>query len=125
METELIDEPDLEFGHGGLHPDLRFGVIEFGPADQGKDRKPSEIKLGLVGTEQSIEDAVSWLTTAAKGLEASGSPKRNLFPDFPGFSRGSTFNCDLVFDRSVSMSILAKDIHEAAAHGIMRSASGI
>jgi hypothetical protein len=117
METELIDEPDLEFGHGGLHPDLRFGVIEFGPADQGKDRKPSEIKLGLVGTEQSIEDAANWLTTAAKGLEASGSPKRNLFPDFPGFSRESTFNCDLVFDRSISMSVLPTDIHEAASHG--------
>lgn len=28
MEAQLIDEPDLEFGYRGLHPDLRFGIME-------------------------------------------------------------------------------------------------
>lgn len=117
MEAQLIDEPDLEFGHGSLSPDLRFGVMESGPADEGKDRKPREIKLGLVGTEQSIESAANWLKAATSGLEGSGSPKRNLFPDFPGFSQQSTFNCNLTLDRSICTSVLAREIHEVAAHG--------
>ena len=55
MEAQLIDEPDLEFGYRGLHPDLRFGIMEHGPSDRGRDRKPSEIKLAVVGTERRAE----------------------------------------------------------------------
>ena len=92
MEVHLIDEPKLELGNRGLHPDLRFGIMEHGPSDLGRERKPSEIKLSVVGTEQSIEDACLWLDTVARGgYQGSGSPKKNLFPAFPGFSRNSGF----------------------------------
>ena len=91
MEVHLIDEPKLEFGNRGLHPDLRFGIMEHGPSDLGRERKPSEIKLSVVGTEQSIEDACRWLTAARGGYQGSGSPKKNLFPAFPGFSKESGF----------------------------------
>ena len=57
MEAQLIDEPHLEFGFRQTHPDLRFGIMEHGPSDCGKERKPGEIKLALVGTEKSVEDA--------------------------------------------------------------------
>jgi hypothetical protein len=117
MEAQLIDEPDLEFGYRGLHPDLRFGIMEHGPSDRGRDRKPSEIKLAVVGTERSIEDACRWLTSARAGFEGSGSPKRNLFPAFPGFSRDAGFECDLILERSMFSSISPRDIREASAHG--------
>lgn len=117
MEAQLIDEPDLEFGSRGLHPDLRFGVMENGPSDLGHERKPREIKLGLVGTEKSIEDAIRWLTAARAGFEGSGSPKKNLFPHFPGFARGTGFDCDLVLDRSMTASVSPREIRDSAAHG--------
>lgn len=117
MEAHLIDEPDLEFGSRGLHPDLRFGLMENGPSDLGHDRKPREIKLGLVGTEKSIEDAIRWLTTAQAGFEGSGSPKKNLFPEFPGFLQGAGFDCNLVLERSMTASVSPREIRDAAAHG--------
>src|SRR5437660_29970 len=100
MEARLIDEPDLEFGYHGLHPDLRFGIMEHGPSDRGKDRKPDAIKLAVVGTEKSIEDSCQWLTTARAGFDGSGSDKKNLFPPFPRFARDSAFDCELILDRS-------------------------
>jgi hypothetical protein len=117
MEAQLIEEPELEFGFRGLHPDLRFGIMEHGPSDRGRERKPSEIKLAVVGTERSIEDACRWLTTARAGFEGSGSVKRNLFPAFPGFAKGSGFDCDLILERSMFASISARDIRDASAHG--------
>lgn len=117
MDAQLIDEPDLEFGHRGLHPDLRFGIMEHGPSDRGKERKPTEIKLAIVGTEKSIEDACGWLAKARMGLDGSGSAKRNLFPSFPGFSKDSGFDCDLILERSMFASVSPRDIREASAHG--------
>lgn len=117
MDAQLIDEPELEFGRGGLHLDLRFGVMEHGPSDCGRERKPTQIKLAIVGTERSIEDACSWLSQARGGLESSGSTKKNLFPAFPGFSGTTAFGCDLVLERSTFTSIGPREIRDAAQHG--------
>jgi hypothetical protein len=117
MEARLIDEPELEFAYRGLHPDLRFGIMEHGPADRGKERKPESIRLGVVGTERSIEDASNWLIEAQAGFNGSGSVKKNLFPLFPGFSSNSAFHSDLVLDRSTFASISPRDIRDASSHG--------
>jgi hypothetical protein len=117
VEAQLIDEPELEFGFGGMHPDLRFGVMEHGPSDRGMDRKPTEIKVAVVGTERSIEDSCAWIGKAEAGFEGSGSKKLNLFPGFPGFTKGVGFDCDIVLDRSLSASVSPRDIREASAHG--------
>lgn len=117
MEAQLIDEPELEFGQGGMHPDLRFGIMEYGPSDRGMDRKPSEIKLAIVGTERSIEDSCRWMMKAKAGFDGSGSKKLNLFPGFPGFAKGSGFDCDIILDRSMFASVSPRDISDASAHG--------
>jgi hypothetical protein len=117
VEAQLIDEPELEFGSGGMHPDLRFGVMEHGPSDRGMDRKPTEIKVAIVGTERSIEDSCGWIAKAEAGFEGSGSKKLNLFPGFPGLTKGVGFDCDIILDRSLSASVSPRDIREASAHG--------
>jgi len=114
VEAQLIDEPELEFGFGGMHPDLRFGIMEHGPSDRGMDRKPEEIKVAIVGTERSIEDSCGWIGKAEAGFEGSGSKKLNLFP---GFRKGAGFDCDIVLDRSLSASVSPRDILGASAHG--------
>src|SRR5258708_35873824 len=40
MKAEFLDEPELEFGHGGRHVDIRFGLMSFGPLDIGSPRRP-------------------------------------------------------------------------------------
>ena len=120
MEAQLIDEPELEFGFGGMHPDLRFGVMEHGPSDSRMDRKPTEIKLAIVGTERSIEDSCRWISKAKAGFAGSGSKKLNLFPGFPGFTQGAGFDCDIILDQSLFASISPRHIHDASAHGDYR-----
>jgi hypothetical protein len=91
--------------------------MEHGPSDLGMDRKPEEIKLAIVGTERSIEDSCEWIGKAEAGLEGSGSKKLNLFPGFPGFTKGSGFDCDIVLDQSLFASVSPRDIRDASAYG--------
>jgi hypothetical protein len=33
VESQLLPEPDLLFGYGGLNPNPKFGLAEYGPYD--------------------------------------------------------------------------------------------
>ena len=41
MKTEFLVEPELEFGNGGQHIDVRFGIMQHGPLDRGISSAPS------------------------------------------------------------------------------------
>ena len=49
MKAEFLDEPELEFGHGGRHVDIRFGLMSFGPLDIGSPRRPQDISVAIIG----------------------------------------------------------------------------
>ena len=40
MKLHFIDEPELEFGGGGRHIDIRHGLAEHGPLDRGLASDP-------------------------------------------------------------------------------------
>lgn len=101
MNVSYLEEPILEFGSGS-HVDIRRGLIDNGPFDiQEKKRRPDVIRVGLVGTAQSITDGRSWLERISKGIAAKASRKPNLFPAFPGFTNESAFRSHLLFDDSL------------------------
>ena len=64
MKIEWISEPMLEFGQGGRHEDIRFGIMNHGPFDVGRREKPWPIRLGVVGTDQTIEGILRWLAAS-------------------------------------------------------------
>lgn len=96
MKAEFLEEPELEFG-AGTHVDIRYGINTYGPLDRGSATAPREIRVGLVGTSQTIEGVQKRLTTCRAGVAAKKTPLVNLFPAFPGFSRDSCFNSELAF----------------------------
>jgi hypothetical protein len=117
MKIEHLHEPELEFGGGGRHVDIRFGLMDFGPLDRGSVRAPSDIKVGIVGTPETVEGVTLWLRHCGGGVAAKKSRQPNLFPHFPGFSRQSAFGVDLILDdqlrgivqpRSIAARVLAK-----------------
>ena len=54
MNIDFIDEPDLEFGGGGHHVDVRFGIMQHGPLDRGAPTSPAQLRVGIVGSEETM-----------------------------------------------------------------------
>ena len=95
VETELIPEPDLLFGYGGLNPNPKFGLAEYGPYDvTAHDGGVRELGVGLIGTGQTVEDCKAWLQRCEIAIE-SAEGKARQYPRFPGFSDKAPFHCRL------------------------------
>jgi len=84
----------LEFASDRLHLCPKRGITLFGPRslDLGK-RHPETIRVGFVGTGESIESASNWLETCSKGV--AGDEKN--YP-FPGFKTDRGFFSELSFE---------------------------
>src|SRR5262249_7339842 len=67
------------------------------PLDRGTSTAPAQLRLGIVGTEETIEGVHKWLEKMRSGSPAKDSRLGNLFPPFPGFSNNSCFGSTLVF----------------------------
>jgi len=103
MKFDFFDEPELEFGNGGTHVDIRHGLMFHGPLDLGETTAPDLIRVGLVGTSESVDAVRQWLQRCKEGIEAKKSRLGNLFPAFPGFREDTTFGSQLSFhDRWIS-----------------------
>lgn len=105
MKIEHLPEPELEFG-ADKHVDIRFGLMNYAPFDAGEPRSPKEIRVGLVGTPETVEGIQSWLEKCRSGISAKKSNQPNLFPKFPGFGEGTHLGADLVFDLQLQKTIL-------------------
>ena len=97
MKFEFFEEPELEFGNGGTHVDIRYGLMTHGPLDLGEATAPKQIRVGLVGTSESVDSVRAWFQKCEAGIEAKKSRLGNLFPPFPGFREDTAFRSQLVF----------------------------
>jgi len=87
---KIFDEPLLEFGDQHSHFDPRLGLREAGPL---QTYLGEVIKIGVVGSAKTIEDAQSFLESAAEGFEGKSEKHPNLHPDFPGLKNQNPFRC--------------------------------
>jgi hypothetical protein len=106
MKITLLNEPELQFG-SGTHVDIKFGLMNYGPLDFDQPLAPVNIKLGIVGTPESIEGIVRWLERIRLGVAAKESKRPNLFPRFPGFGEDKTLKAHFVLDRQLQRPIPA------------------
>ena len=90
MKIDFIQEPELEFG-AAKHIDIRFGLMNYGPFDYASRLTPREIRLGFVGTPQTIQGVEAWLGRCKDGIAAKKSNQPQLFPKFPGFGPDVSF----------------------------------
>lgn len=125
MKLEYLPEPELEFGTG-RHIDVRFGLMNYGPADQASSSAPTEIKLGLVGTQQTMEGLALWLEKCRGEVPAKNSKQPNLFPKFPGFNTETAFQSTLTlntqFHQAVSSRKVVQICSQANKNTIVRDA---
>ena len=104
MKTEFFHEPELEFGTN-RHIDIKFGLMNYGPFDLGTNLAPKIIKLGIVGTPETIEGIVNWINKCREGIKAKPSTQFNLFPYFPGFGDEMNLCADFVMDSQLQRAI--------------------
>jgi len=122
IEFKYIEEPKLQFGDYFEHEDTKMGLAEFGPFGKNiPGLHPSEIKLGFIGTRETVAGAQEWIEKCGSPIESENiriiSPKpridegvlfnvetltdtqvrrrleKILNRDFVGFNRGSSFKC--------------------------------
>lgn len=119
MNFDYLQEPKLQFGDYFEHEDTKTGLAEFGPFGKnipGLHR--SSVKLGFIGTRETIDDAVDWIekcgsfiesenieTVKAKAVESGFFDSLDLITDdydryhkilnrdFIGFNMDSNFEC--------------------------------
>jgi hypothetical protein len=114
MKSMILPEPELEFGAGGRHEDIRFGIMNYGLLKQ--EHQKRLIRIGIVGTGESIAGARAWIDRCARPIEAKESAHRNLFPMFPGISLDSCFELECVIpERGIAQ--LSDRVLSAAMEG--------
>jgi hypothetical protein len=104
MKIQFFQEPELEFGTG-RHIDIKFGLMNYGPLDFDRPLAPKKIKLGIVGTPETIEGLIQWLEKCRSGIAAKFSKRPNLFPRFPGFGDGMSLSAEFIFDSQLHRKI--------------------
>jgi hypothetical protein len=90
FETKILDEPHLEFGDKHHHPDPRLGLFEAGPL---QTPLGDVIKIAVIGSSKTIEDAARFFAAATVGFPGNGEKHPNLHPDFPGLGNLNPFRC--------------------------------
>ncbi|MBD1896925.1 hypothetical protein [Coleofasciculus sp. FACHB-129] len=110
MKIEFLQEPELEFGNGGRHIDIRFGMMHYKPLDYDSTSAPKEIKAGIIGSSETIERLAAWLEKCKQGIEAKKSKQQYLFPDFPGFGEEDNLPTGISLDDRRNVTISKKDI---------------
>ncbi len=104
MKLEYLQEPLLEFGTG-THIDIRFGIMNYGPLDATDSLAPVDIKIGIVGTPQTVEGVTVWLERCREEIPAKASRQPNLFPKFPGCNADASFRTSLVLNSRLQRTI--------------------
>lgn len=110
MNVTFLDEPQLEFGGNGRHIDIRFGIMGNGPLDRTRGTAPRRIRVGLVGSAETIEGTLKWLDRCKGGIPAKPSHQPNLFPCFPGFTADLGFLSELVTEQQLQRAIPRRTI---------------
>jgi hypothetical protein len=61
FKTWFVDEPPLEFGNGQGAADPKTGVTLYGPCGTDQGSPLAQIRVGLIGVGETIQQAQQWL----------------------------------------------------------------
>jgi hypothetical protein len=94
LRCEYITEPKIEFAEGRQHVDPKLGILRYGPKSYRlSNRHPSSVRVGLIGTAQSVETARNWIAQTSSGVAGD-----EIHPEFPGCAGDRGYWTELQFD---------------------------
>jgi hypothetical protein len=76
ISLEYLGEPKLQFGHYFEHEDTKTGLAGYGPFGKNiAGLHPTQIKLGFIGTRETISGAKEWIETCGNPIESENLKK--------------------------------------------------
>lgn len=114
FRSRVFEEPVLEFGDGGQHPDPRQGLREFGPL---QPRSGDVVRVGVIGTEDTVEGFTGFLEETANGIDSDNKQLINLNPDFPGLGNQNPFRCKFVVPADATALLSRRQVNEITQIG--------
>jgi hypothetical protein len=116
MNAAFLPEPELQFATG-KHVDVRFGIKNYAPFDRATRSTPRTIRLGVVGTPETVEGVTRWLEQCQRGFDSKPSKQPNLFPAFPGFGSESPFHAQFEVEQRCQRCIKLSEFTRLASLG--------
>jgi hypothetical protein len=107
ISCEYLSEPFLAFADEQLHVDPKAGIARYGPRSYGKGDHPERVRVGLIGTPESIAITRSWLEVNAEGVP--GDEKNR---EFPGYRRDRGFCSELAFDDAGNETVTQTELED-------------
>jgi hypothetical protein len=94
LSCKYFPEPKLRFAGGNEHVDPKTGLARYGPLSLDPlKRHPNAVRIGFVGTAETVEKAEQWISINARGV-----PGDEKHPDFPGCAADRGFHTALEFN---------------------------
>lgn len=112
MKLQVLPEPELQFGNGATHIDIRAGLAKHGAFDRGANNVPVPIGVGLVGTTATIDRVRDWIESCREGVQSSEQKLRELRPSFPGM-RDEIFGTKLAMSDATTRTVSRHELQEA------------
>lgn len=109
FKAHVLNEPILEFGDGGQHPDPRQGLRDYGPL---QPRSGDVVRVGVIGTEDTVEGFTEFLAETGRGIESENKELINLNPDFPGLSNQNPFRCKFEVPAGATATLSRRQVKE-------------
>lgn len=133
FEAFFVEEPKLLFADGQTFVDPKTGLKLFGPFGASSDPE-RVIRVGVIGTGQSIGAFLSYLTRC-EGKIAAGFNSRGkaydpvCFPDYPGNAADSPlrcrFTCESRHQRVVAAEAFTSALKSGTVSGKLRDVVGV
>ena len=121
MNVTILPEPALEFGSGGRHIDIRYGLANYGPLDGEQRVERGPLVVGIVGTPACIADLTNWLEHCRMGIEGRKSNQPTLFPSFPGCGPEGAIPTPLLISQQLTRPIPEREFTRLTANADLRT----
>ena len=124
FKASYIPEPKLIFYKHFRCVDPKTGLGLYGPWSLNEQGALQQIRLGIIGTGETIDLARQWLVQCRDEIFPPPAMSKTekikdpiLFPSFPGMSSQSPFGCDLILPDNLIETISQKEIDQVINAG--------
>jgi hypothetical protein len=108
LGCQYFAEPRLEFADGKQHVDPKLGLLLNGPKSYSPIKQhPATVRVGFIGTAESIELGRDWLVRAARGV-----PGNDKHVAFPGYSNARGFYSELLFQENWNAQVFRGELDD-------------
>ena len=109
FKSRVFEEPMLEFGDGGQHPDPRQGLRNFGPL---QPRAGDFVNVGVIGTEETVSGFAEFIEETGRGIDSENTGLINLNPDFPGLGNQNPFRCHFMVPEEARLTLSRRQVNQ-------------